>query len=93
MIEAVEFKNINEKYVVSSDGLVWRILSDGDIMRIETTFDKFGNERVGIFTRGKYRFFFVHMLVIGSFKGFKNRRIGHKDGNNSNNNLSNLYYY
>lgn len=42
MIEAVEFKNINKKYVVSSDGLIWRILSDGDIMRVGTSFDKFG---------------------------------------------------
>lgn len=92
-MEIVDFRNINEKYIVSSDGLVWRRIANGDIMRVETTFDKFGNERVGIFTKGKYTVCFVHTLVLSYFKGFKNKKIGHRDRNNSNNNLSNLFYY
>lgn len=92
MIEAVEFKNINKKYVVSSDGLIWRILSDGDITMINLTIDKFGKKRVIIFSSGVYKVCCVHKLILGAFLGIADREVIPLDGNYSNTSLSNLVY-
>lgn len=67
ILEVVEFRDINSKYIACSDGTIWRRLGCGDIAMVSPTIDKYGKKRVGIFYSGVYKICYVHKLVIGAF--------------------------
>lgn len=59
---------------------------------IKTNFSKTGYEKVKLFKNGVRYYFSVHRLVAITFldNGSNLREVNHKDGNKSNNNVSNL---
>lgn len=60
--------------------------------KILNQIDCFGYKRVMLYKNKKYKYYFVHRLVIETFKGKNNLQVDHIDGNKSNNSLLNLEY-
>jgi hypothetical protein len=59
---------------------------------LKTNFSKTGYEKAKLFKDGKRHYFSVHRLVALTFlsNDFNKKEVNHKDGNKSNNNISNL---
>lgn len=90
MNKKLELDGIKKEYIIYSDGRLYDVQLDRFKNPIE---NKKGYLRYSIYVYGKRKFFFVHRLVLMSFKpvdNMSNLQVNHIDGNKHNNDLSNL---
>ncbi len=78
-----------DKYIITDLGVIYS-LKLGKTLQLFTT--SAGYKSVSITEDKKSKKFFVHRLVMLTFKGASKLPVNHIDGNKSNNNLSNLEY-
>jgi len=89
---AIEWREINPGYIVSSDGQVGS-RRRGGLKILSPAVSKLGYLRLKIFTDGVPRLWFVHRLVAEAFLGPKPtpaHQINHKNGVKSDNRDTNL---
>ena len=82
--------NFSDNYLVTSDGLIYSKFKKG-FLKQETSKD--GYKRVGLKHKNRKEKFSVHRLVAELFipnSDEKKTQVNHKDGDKSNNNVSNL---
>jgi hypothetical protein len=81
----------NRKYLIGTNGLVYRQTKKG-LKALKGTVRTNGYLTVTIATNGKRKDFFIHRLVAENFLENPDSLpvVNHKDGNKTNNNVSNL---
>lgn len=83
--------SFNQEYRIDEDGNVWSPYRGWHLVSKQLT--PYGYLRVGLMAGNKRKFFMVHRLVMETFNPIKNSlelQVNHKDGNKTNNSLSNL---
>ncbi|RLA26269.1 MAG: hypothetical protein DRQ62_00100 [Gammaproteobacteria bacterium] len=88
---AVEWKRIEDKYYISSDGKVKSILNKRELI-LKTRIDRYGYEIVTLWILGKAYTKKIHRLVASAFIENPNNlaTVNHKDGIKINNHAANL---
>lgn len=95
---SVCYKNLSflgyRKYRVGNDGSIWskaRNWSDGKWRKLKPGMDADGYLHIELWKNGNRRLIKVHRLILTAFVGdFPDKQVNHKNGNRSDNRLSNL---
>lgn len=74
-------------YRINSSGSVWSVKHK---RKLKPRYNKYGYIRCALFKDGKYKYYFVHRLVLNAFIGNSELSCNHKNGIKRDNRIENL---
>jgi len=90
MISELKIDGLTKKYLIDTDGNIFDVKENKYRVPIENAK---GYYKVSFYVYGKYKKFFVHRLVLQTFRpvdGMEKLQVNHIDGDKHNNTIDNL---